>query len=81
MATSAQPRGGRVGHTGAESPSGRGAHGSIHGVGHTWPLGHLRPRALLRIFSPYLEHPTSDFESVFGLRTVTPSHMIKTIQL
>ena len=52
-----------------------------HGVGHTWPLGHLRPRALPHVLQPYLGHPNSDFESVFGLQTVTPSRTTPTTQL
>ena len=46
-----------------------------------WPHG---PRPLSRapsVLQPYLGHPNSDFESVFGLRNVTPSHTMKTTQL
>ena len=45
------------------------------------PFGHFVPRAHPRFFGPYLGRPNSDFESVFGLRTVTPSHTTTTIQL
>ena len=34
-----------------------------------------------RFVGPYLERPNSEFESVFGLRTVTLSRTKKTIQL
>ena len=78
-ATSPPGRGGHVGHMGAESPLGRGAHGLPHDQA-KWPHG-LSSRALPRFFSPYLGHPNSDFESISGLRTVTLSRTTKTTQL
>ena len=45
------------------------------------PRPGLSSRALPRFFGPYLGYPNSDFESVSGLRTVTLSRMMTTIQL
>ena len=70
----------------------RGAHGS-RGLPCPWgprppsragqvaTRGLPTSRALPRFVAPYLEHPTSDFEFVFGLRTVTPSRTTTTTQL
>ena len=76
-ATSAKARVDHVGHTGPERSSGRGSHGS-HTAWAMWPLATLSSRTLPHVLQPYLEHPNSDFESVFRFRIVTPSHMTTT---
>ena len=72
-----------------------GAHGPHGGRGSSRPWGprpHQRPaqvasrpglssHALPRFFNPYLGHPNSDFESVFGLETMTPSCTTMNTQL
>ena len=73
VATSPQPVGGAWASPGQRVPLAVG------------PRPPSRPaptsRALPRFFSPYLGHPNSDFESIFGLRTMTPSRTTKTTQL
>ena len=70
----------------------RGAHGS-RGLPFPWgprppsragqvaTRGSHSSRALSRFVGPYLERPNSEFESVFGLRTVTPSRTTTTMKL
>ena len=57
-ATSAQPHGGHVGHTGAESPSGCGAHGS--------PMA-WATRGLLATYA--LARSLTFFSRILGIRT------------
>ena len=80
VATSPQPMGGAW--------ATRGQRGSM-AVGPTAPT-RLGPRGLLATFAsralphvlqPYLGHPNSDFKSIFGLQTVTPSRTTMTTQL
>ena len=80
VATSPQPMGGTW--------ATRGQRASL-AVGPTAPT-RLGPRGLLathssralpHVLQPYLGHPNSDFESIFGLRTMTLSHTMKTTQL
>ena len=62
----------------------RGQRGAM-AVWHTWstrghPLLGFWPSNLSRS-STVFGHPNSEFESVFGLQTVTPSHTTKTMKL
>ena len=71
------PRGPHVDRGPLSTCGSRGAHvATMQG-----PFGRFVSRALPRFFGPYLGRPNSDFESVFGLRTVTPSRTTTTIQL
>ena len=72
-----------------------GARGPHGGKELLWPWGPRPPsrrgpsglmathlsRALPHVLQPYLGHPNSDFESVFKLQTVNPSHMTTTTKL
>ena len=65
----------------------RGQRGGFH-VRHMWlTRGHQAwPKGLAcssRVLRPYsgLRTPISDFESIFGLQIMTPSHTTKTIKL
>ena len=50
-------------------------------LGQAWPLGLACSPTHPHILQPYLGHPNSNFESIFGLQTVTPSRTMMTKNL
>ena len=75
-ATSPSTCGRCVAHVGREAARPCGTHGFL-----AWPLAEQGPLALLPHSWTVFEPPNFDYESLFGLRIMTPLRITNTIKL